>query len=109
MGFPVLKPSETGPYDLMDVNIRRRHTCLAKEYGVDAFAYHHYWFYDDERQGNATLAAPLEAMLLDGQPDLPFMLHWVQTFHITNTKQSIFLIYPLFFKFIIAGESRLDK
>lgn len=49
---------------------------LAKKYGIDGFIYHHYWFYDARLQHKATLARPLEALLLDGEPDLSFALHW---------------------------------
>ena len=38
--------------------------------------YHHYWFYDQSHPG-PTLGGPLEAMLKDGYPDIPFCLHWV--------------------------------
>lgn len=36
-------------------------------YGI---AYHHYWF------GYPVMDKPLQAMLLDGHPDVPFMLSW---------------------------------
>ena len=73
-GVPSLLP-EDGNYNLLGVDIRRKHGCMALNYGIDAFAYHHYWFYE-EGKGNATLSAPLDRMLQDGHPNIPFMLHW---------------------------------
>ena len=35
-------------------------------------------FYD-RRFPSATLASPLEEMLADGEPDIPFALHWANT------------------------------
>ena len=75
-GHPVLEPSELGYYDLMDTNVRKAQACLAKRYGVDGFVYHHYWFYDPKVDVVPVLARPLLAMLLDGEPDLPFALNW---------------------------------
>lgn len=43
LGIPVLEPSELGWYNLTDKKSRQLQACLAKTYGVDAFAYHHYW------------------------------------------------------------------
>ena len=63
-------------YDLVkNASIRLQHGCWAREYGIDAFAYHHYWFYD-KNNPHPALSGPLEAMLVDGEPNLPFMLHW---------------------------------
>ena len=75
LGVPVLEPTiDLGRYDLTDRLVRKAQGCLAKQSGVDAFAYHHYWFYDGK--DTAALSAPLEKLLEDGEPDLPFMLHW---------------------------------
>ena len=42
-------------------------------YNIDGFIQHHYWFYDITHPG-PNLHAPLEQMLLDGYPDVPFCL-----------------------------------
>jgi Glycosyltransferase WbsX len=42
---------------------------------LDGFVYHHNWFYDADHPG-PNLHAPLEALLLDGEPNVPFALHW---------------------------------
>ncbi len=44
---------------------------LAREHGVYGFCYYFYWF-----GGRRLLERPLELMLEDGQPDLPFALCW---------------------------------
>lgn len=66
---------EIGYYDLNDVNVRAKQARLAKQYGIDGFLYHHYYFYEASLKG-ATLASPLERMLEDGEPNLPFAFHW---------------------------------
>lgn len=77
MGYAIPRPTELGYYDLSDdtSGVRRKQGELAREYGIDAFAYHHYWFYDEDHPG-PNLHRPLELMLLDGEPDVPFCLHW---------------------------------
>lgn len=68
-------PPPLGYYDLIEEEPRRTQGILAKKYDIDGFIYHHYWFYDRADPG-PTLAKPLERMLEDGHPDLPFMLNW---------------------------------
>ena len=68
-------PPPLGYYDLTDKTPRKTQGTLAKKYGVDGFIYHHYWFYDRSDPG-PTLAKPLERMLEDGHPDIPFLLNW---------------------------------
>lgn len=77
-GFGIPRPTELGYYDLTQTHTRRRQGELAKEYGIDGFIYHHYWFYDRTHPG-PNLAAPLLNMLDDGQPDVPFFLNWCAT------------------------------
>ena len=68
--YPVCRPLD-GYYDLRNINVRKQHGRLARHYGVHGFAYYHYWF-----EGGPIMDAPLEALLSDGEPDLPFMLAW---------------------------------
>ena len=77
MGYAIPRPTELGYYDLSDEtsDVRRKQGELAREHGIDAFAYHHYWFYDKKYPG-PNLHRPLELMLRDGEPDVPFCLHW---------------------------------
>mmetsp|Transcript_16206 Transcript_16206/g.44868 ORF Transcript_16206/g.44868 Transcript_16206/m.44868 type:complete len:552 (+) Transcript_16206:54-1709(+) len=68
-------PPQLKYYDLEDTEPRRIQGILAKKYGIDGFIYHHYWFYDESHRG-PNLAKPLENMLKDGHPDVPFLLNW---------------------------------
>mmetsp|Transcript_12489 Transcript_12489/g.31446 ORF Transcript_12489/g.31446 Transcript_12489/m.31446 type:complete len:549 (-) Transcript_12489:74-1720(-) len=68
-------PPALGYYDLADRKPRKIQGILAEKFGIDGFIYHHYWFYDESDPG-PTLAKPLENMLEDGHPDIPFMLNW---------------------------------
>lgn len=56
--------------------MRRRQGELARQYGVDGFIFHHYWFY--HMLLGPTLSGPLDKMLEDGHPDVPFALNWAQ-------------------------------
>jgi glycosyltransferase involved in cell wall biosynthesis len=64
-------PGELGYYDLRDSEPRARQASLAHEYGIDAFAYYHYWF-----QSKRLLEQPFDAVLESGEPQLPFVLCW---------------------------------
>jgi hypothetical protein len=75
MGYAIPRPSELGYYDLTDFEPRKRQGELAREYGIDGFIYHHYWFYDPTHPG-PSLAAPLLKMLRDGEPNVPFLFNW---------------------------------
>lgn len=64
-------PTDFGFYDLRVRETRRDQIRLAKEYGVDGFCYHYYWF-----SGKRILNKPLDDMLLDAESDMPFCLCW---------------------------------
>jgi hypothetical protein len=71
-GHRVRKPhADVGRYDLLETRARRAQAELAKRFGVYGFCYYHYWF-----DGKLLLEKPLERMLADGEPDLPFCLSW---------------------------------
>jgi hypothetical protein len=78
LGYKIPRPTELGYYDLTDTHTRKRQGELARQYGVDGFIYHHYWFYDPTHPG-PNLAAPLLKMLQDGEPNVPFFLNWCAT------------------------------
>jgi len=71
-GQPVIRPAERmGFYDLMSPGQRRFQGELAKKYNIHGFAIYHYWF-----GTKAIMEKPLEMMLSDGYPDIPFCLTW---------------------------------
>jgi lipopolysaccharide biosynthesis protein len=65
-------PSELGFYDLRVPEVRAQQAKLAREYGVTAFCYYHYWFGD----GRRLLERPFSEVVSSGQPDFPFMVCW---------------------------------
>ena len=64
-------PAELGFYDLRLPEVREQQAGLAREYGIQGFCYHHYWF-----GGKRLLERPFNEVLKSGQPDFPFCLCW---------------------------------
>jgi lipopolysaccharide biosynthesis protein len=64
-------PTDLGFYDLRLKETRLAQIAMAKQYGIDGFCYHYYWF-----SGKRILNAPLDAMLADPDHDMPFSLCW---------------------------------
>jgi glycosyltransferase involved in cell wall biosynthesis len=64
-------PGELGYYDLRDAGARAQQAALAREHGIDAFAYYHYWF-----DGARLLERPFNEVLASAEPDFPFVLCW---------------------------------
>lgn len=65
-------PADLGYYDLRVTDVRKKQAELAREAGITAFCYYHYWF----GKGKMLLHEPIEWMLESGQPDIPFCLCW---------------------------------
>lgn len=64
-------PTDFGFYDLRLRETRRDQIRVAKQYGIDGFCYHYYWF-----SGERILDRPLDDMLADPESDIPFCLCW---------------------------------
>ena len=65
-------PADLGYYDLRLPETREAQVELAKEAGVDAFCYYHYWF----GNGVEELERPFKEVVESGKPDFPFCLCW---------------------------------
>jgi len=64
-------PADLGFYDLRLPEVRKAQADLAREYGIHAFCYYHYWF-----SGRRILERPVDEILASGEPDFPFCLCW---------------------------------
>jgi lipopolysaccharide biosynthesis protein len=64
-------PRDLGFYDLRLAESREAQAALARDHGVEAFCYWHYWF-----AGRRILERPYTEMLATGRPSLPFCLAW---------------------------------
>jgi len=65
-------PSDLGFYDLRVPETRIAQAELAREYGINAFIYWHYWL----GNGKQLLELPFNEMVKTGKPDFPFCLAW---------------------------------
>lgn len=65
-------PADLGFYDLRLPEIREAQAQLAREAGIDAFCYWHYWF----GSGKQLMEWPLQEVVRMKQPDFPFCLGW---------------------------------
>lgn len=64
-------PADMGFYDLRLAETRATQAAMAREHGVEAFCYYHYWF-----GGKRLLERPFNEVLESGQPNFPFCLCW---------------------------------
>lgn len=64
-------PADLGFYDLRLPETRAAQAELARQHGVDAFCYYHYWF-----NGRRLLQRPVDEIVASGEPDFPFCLCW---------------------------------
>lgn len=64
-------PADLGFYDLRLKESRSDQAELAREYGIHAFCYYHYWF-----GGRRILERPFQEILDSGEPNFPFCLCW---------------------------------
>lgn len=73
-------PGALGFYDLRLSETRSQQAVLAADHGIDGFVYWHYWF-----DGHLLLQRPLEEVLADGDPALPFCVAWANHSWRTDT------------------------
>lgn len=64
-------PADLGFYDLRLPEVREKQAELAREAGIAAFCYYHYWF-----EGREILERPLNEVFACGKPDFPFCICW---------------------------------
>ena len=64
-------PADLGFYDLRVPETRAAQADMAREYGIEAFCYYHYWF-----AGRRIIERPFNEVLASGHPDFPFCLCW---------------------------------
>jgi lipopolysaccharide biosynthesis protein len=64
-------PADLGFYDLRVPETRLAQAEMAREHGIEAFCYWHYWF-----AGDRLLERPFKEVLQSGEPDFPFCLAW---------------------------------
>lgn len=64
-------PADLGYYDLRLPIVREQQAELAREAGVTAFCYWHYWF-----GGKRLMESIFQEVLDSGKPDFPFCLAW---------------------------------
>ncbi|MBK1617416.1 lipopolysaccharide biosynthesis protein [Lamprobacter modestohalophilus] len=64
-------PADLGFYDLRVSETRIAQAELAKQHGIEAFCYYHYWF-----AGKELIERPFKEVVASGEPDFPFCLCW---------------------------------
>lgn len=64
-------PADLGFYDLRVPETRIAQAEMARDYGIEAFCYYHYWF-----SGRRILERPFNEVLQTGEPKFPFCLCW---------------------------------
>jgi lipopolysaccharide biosynthesis protein len=70
--YQPIVPADLGYYNLLDPEIREKQANMARESGIEAFCYWHYWF----GNGRQLLDKPFKEVLSSGNPDFPFCLGW---------------------------------
>ena len=65
-------PADLGFYDLRLPESREQQAQLARDAGIEAFCYYHYWF----GNGKQLLERPFNEVVASGKPDFPFCLCW---------------------------------
>ena len=88
-------PADLGFYDLRLPEAREAQAAIARQYGITAFCYWHYWF-----AGRRVIERPFTDMVQQQQPNFPFCIAWANqtwsgTWHgLSNKKILIEQTYP---------------
>lgn len=64
-------PTDLGFYDLRLPESRAAQAEMARNHGIEAFCYYHYWF-----AGKRLIERPFNEVLQSGEPEFPFCLCW---------------------------------
>ncbi len=70
--YQPIVPADLGYYNIMEDEVRAKQAQMAKDAGIDAFCYWHYWF----GNGEQLLEKPFKAVMASRKPDFPFCLGW---------------------------------
>ena len=71
-GLETIRPHESiGFYNGLEYATRKRQADYLRDSGFYGAVFHHYWF-----AGRPVMEHIIEAMLEDGEPNIPFMLSW---------------------------------
>lgn len=65
-------PADLGYYDLRFPQTREAQARMARDHGIEAFCYYHYWF----GNGRRLLDRPFNEVVASGKPEFPFCLCW---------------------------------
>ena len=66
-----VEPFDDNYYNLLDINVMRWQTKIAKEYGIYGFCFYHYWYND-----HLLLEKPIEQFLNQKDIEFPFCICW---------------------------------
>ncbi|MBO7457984.1 MAG: glycoside hydrolase family 99-like domain-containing protein [Paludibacteraceae bacterium] len=70
--YQPIVPADLGFYDLRLADVREEQAQMARDAGIDAFCYWHYWF----GNGKELLERPFNEVVSSGKPDFPFCIGW---------------------------------
>lgn len=62
---------ELGYYDLQNIEVQKKQSQMAKDYGIYGFCYYHYWF-----DGKKLFETPLNNLLKHTEINFPFCVCW---------------------------------